>query len=85
VQRILSHKGCCRTEDAVAQRIFLRTDYRARCVNEWFSAQLQDQVFTNWRGILKIPERFLSRTNQIIKMSLIFAKGVTDWEIQRNI
>jgi hypothetical protein len=84
-QRMLSCIGCFHAEDVVAQRIFLRTGYRACCVNDWFSGQLQDHFLTNWRGILKIPERFLSRTNQIIKTSLIFAKGVMDWEIRRNI
>jgi hypothetical protein len=29
---------------------------------------------TNWRGILKIPERFLLRKNQIIENSLRFEK-----------
>jgi hypothetical protein len=86
-QRMLSCKEdvCCRAEDVVAQRIFLCTGYRARCVNDWFSGQLQDHFLTNWRGILKIPERFLSRKNQIIKTSLIFEKGVMDWDIRRNI
>jgi hypothetical protein len=78
-QRMLLHRGCCRAEDFPVHKL------QARCVNDWFSGQLQDQFLTNWRGILKIPERFLSRTNQIIKTSLIFAKCVTDWEIQRNI
>jgi hypothetical protein len=95
--RMLSRIGCCRAVDfvaqwdvvahrmLVAQWIFLCTGYRSHCANYWFSGQLQDQFLTNWRGILKIPERFLSRTNQIIKTSLIFAKCVTDWEIRRNL
>jgi hypothetical protein len=73
-ERIFSRRGFCHAEDFVTQRIFLCTGYRARCVNDWFSGQLQDHFLTNWRGILKIPERFLSRTNQIIKTSLIFEK-----------
>jgi hypothetical protein len=68
-----------------AQRIFLRTGYRSRCANDWFSGQLQDHFLTNWRGILKIPERFLLRTNQIIKTSLIFEKRFIFWEIRRNL
>jgi hypothetical protein len=40
---------------------------------------------TNWRGILKIPERFLLRKKQVIKTSLRFVTDVTDWNIQRNI
>jgi hypothetical protein len=87
---MLSHRGCCHIEDVFTQRMLSHIGFSCaqatgRCVNDWFSAQLQDHFLTNWRGILKIPKRFLSRTNQIIKTSLIFEKGVTDWEIQRNI
>jgi hypothetical protein len=85
VHRMLSCIGCSFAEDFIAQWIFLRTGYRSHCENDWFSGQLQDQFLTNWRGILKIPERFLSRTNQIIKTSLIFSKCVMDWEIRRNL
>jgi hypothetical protein len=66
------HRMLSCAEDVIAQWIFLRTGYRSRCANDWFSGQLQDHFLTNWRGILKIPERFLLRTNQIIKTSLIF-------------
>jgi hypothetical protein len=82
---ILSCIGYFHAEYVIAQWIFLRTDYRSHCENDWFSDQLKDQFMTNWRGILKILERFLSRKKQIIKTSLIFAKCVTDWDIRRNI
>jgi hypothetical protein len=85
VQRIILHRGGCHVQDVFsqrifhakdffAQRIFLRISYRARYTNDWFSDQLQDHFLTNWRGILKISERFLKRTKQIIKTSLIFEK-----------
>jgi len=85
MQRIFSRRGFRRAEDVVVQKIFLRTCYRAHCVNDWFSGKVQYLFMTNWRGILKIPKIFLSRTNQIIETSLIFLKGVIDWEIRTNI
>jgi hypothetical protein len=84
VQRMLSCIGCYHVEDVVAHRIFLCTGYRARCANDWFSSQLQDHFLTKWRGILKIPERFLLRTNQIIKTSLIFENRFIFWEISKE-
>jgi hypothetical protein len=68
--------GCCRTKDAFVQKIFLCTGYRSRYANDWFSGQLQDHFLTNWRGILKILERFLFRTNQI-KKPLSYLKNIS--------
>jgi hypothetical protein len=85
MQSILLCKGFFHVEDAFAQRIFLHTGYRSRCANDWFSGQLQDHFLTNLRGILKIPERFLLRENQIIKTSLIFEKSFIGFDIQRNL
>jgi hypothetical protein len=88
--RMLSRSGFsrpvgCRAWDVIVQWIFLRTGYRSHCANYWFSGQLQDQFMTNWRGILKIPESVLLRTNQIIKNSLRFVKCVMVWYIRRNL
>jgi hypothetical protein len=98
---MLSCKGFCCTEDVIvhvissrsvfhrtvgcAHRIFLCTFYKLCCANDWFSDQLQYHFLTNWRGILKIPERFLLRTNQLIKTSLKFENCFIFWETRRNI
>jgi hypothetical protein len=76
-QRILSRRGFFHANGFVTQRIlscigFFRAGDFPVHRHDWFSGQLQDYFLTNWRGILKIPKRFLFRTNQIIKMSLIF-------------
>jgi hypothetical protein len=81
VQRIFLHKAFYYAEDFAMQRIVPHTGYRAHCVNDWFSSQLQDHVLTTWRRILKIPERLFSRTNNIIKTSLICTNSITFWEI----
>jgi hypothetical protein len=80
-----SRRGFRCAEDAIALRIFLCTRYRVHYVNNWFSGKIQDPFLTKWRGILKIFERVLYRTKQIIKPSLIFSKGVTYWDIRMNL
>jgi hypothetical protein len=74
-QRVFLRKGFFHAKGFVAQRVLLCTGYMERCVNDWFSGQNQDHFLTYWRGILKITESFLSRTNKIIKISLIFSKS----------
>jgi hypothetical protein len=84
-QRILCIEDFSHAEDFFAQRILSRRGFSCAqatghaAANDWFSGQLQDHFLTNWRGILKIPERFLSRTNQIIKTSLRFEKSFIFW------
>jgi hypothetical protein len=64
---------------------FQHTGYKSHCANYWFSGKIQDRFLTNEREILEITERFLSRTEQIIKTSLRFEKCVTDWDIRKKL